>query len=138
MITCGSDGMMIPNPRLSMKTDSRTKVSAARDEVMGARILRHMSGPVLACARPRLHPVSERRRTCTHEPDRITAPGYRARPAAATLRGAGLGRLPHPLRQDVAHRVRAAVAHAPAPLGGRGGVAGRVRAHLAARRAVRG
>src|SRR5687767_9970101 len=49
MITFGIEGMMIPKPMLSMNTDSRTKVSAARDEGMGPRILRHMSGPVLAC-----------------------------------------------------------------------------------------
>ena len=33
MITGGIDGMMIPNPRLSMNTDSRTKVRAAREDV---------------------------------------------------------------------------------------------------------
>jgi hypothetical protein len=33
MITAGIEGMMIPKPTLSMNTDSKTKVSAARDEV---------------------------------------------------------------------------------------------------------
>jgi hypothetical protein len=50
MITGGIDGMMIPNPRLSIKTVSRTKVRAALDEVMGAGILRHMSPAMLVCA----------------------------------------------------------------------------------------
>ena len=48
------------------------------------------------------------------------------------------GRLPHAVRQDLAHPVRAPAAHAAPALGGRRGAAGRLRAHLAARRAVRG
>src|ERR1041385_134287 len=119
MITCGSDGMMIPNPRLSMKTDARTKVSAARDELMGARILRHMSGPVLVSRR--LHPGAASGRNDNHEPDRHAAPGDRARPAAAALCRAGLGRVPDPVRQDLADPVRAAAAHVAPAVGGRGG-----------------
>src|SRR3954464_9632324 len=109
MITCGSDGMMIPKPRLSMNTDSRTKVSAAREVVMGSRILRHMSGAVLVSFR--LHPGIHSGRNNQHEPDRYAPAGDRARAAVAALRRPGLGRVPDPLRQDLAHRLRAAAAH---------------------------
>ena len=58
MITGAIDGMMIPNPRLSMNTDSSTKVRAARDVVKSrsgefreARIVRHMSSAMLVSRR---------------------------------------------------------------------------------------
>jgi RNA polymerase sigma-70 factor (ECF subfamily) len=38
---------MIPKPKLSMNTDSRTNVRAARDEGMGGGIVRHMSSAML-------------------------------------------------------------------------------------------
>src|SRR3954466_3896693 len=135
MITAGMDGMMIPNPTLSMNTDSNTKVRAAREELkygsrLGCgrpRIVRHMSHAMLVSP---LHPKAPTTRRTRHGPERTLAAGDRARAAAAALRRARVRRVPAALRQDFAHPVRPAAAHVAAAECGRRGAAGRVRAHL--------
>src|SRR5689334_6278411 len=125
MITAGIDGMMIPNPTLSMNTDSSTKVRAARGELKYGfqwaakrrRIVRHMSCAVLVSP---LHPKAPSLRRTSHGPERNLAAGDRARPAAAALCRARFHRVPAALRQDLAHPVRAPAAHVAPAQRGRG------------------
>jgi nucleoside-diphosphate-sugar epimerase len=119
MITAGIDGMMIPNPMLSMNTDSRTKVSAARDEVKKGgsdrrRRAGHCPAYVPCHASLALHPKSPAPRRTHHGPERTIAARHRARAAVAALCRARFRRVSCPLRQDLAHSVRPAAAHVAA------------------------
>src|SRR5690242_5290081 len=106
MITAGIDGMMIPNPMLSMNTDSSTKVRAARDEVkkqlpVGGEKAAHCPAYVPSRASLPLHPKAPTPRRTSHGPERNPAARDRARTAAATLCRARFGCVPAALRQDL-------------------------------------
>src|SRR6185369_8090125 len=133
MITDGSDGMMIPKPTLSMNTDSRMNVRAAREEVKtSSGKLRAAHCPAYVTWHASLHPDSVVSRSTHHGPDRHPAAGDRARATVAALRRARSGRLPRVVRQDLAHPVRPAAAHVAPAQRGRGGPAGSLRPHLGA------